>query len=257
MPSLFRRQRQAMYLRRLEVREFRNYEREGVDFSAGVVVLHGPNGAGKTNLMEAICVAATGTSPRTRATGELVRQGSEHGFVRGEFAREGQTARVEVGLARAGERHIKVRGVVRKQVDLIGMLPVVYFSTDDIAVVRGDPGGRRRLFDRELAAISSGYHFNLTRYRRAIQQRNRLLKDLRRKGGDAGALAPWDREAARYGAQVMVARQAFLEELAPPVAEAHAVLTRGDTPFLMAYHPSIEVSALQNGVNSQQDRGYY
>jgi DNA replication and repair protein RecF len=246
-----------MYLRNLEIQNFRNYERLQAGFCGGVAVLHGPNGAGKTNVLEAICVAATGHSPRTRAADEIVRRGCEHAFLRADFAEEGQDARIEVGLAREGKRQLKIQGAVRKQADLIGLAPVVYFSTDDIGVVRGEPGGRRRLIDRELSAVSRSYYFNLVRYRRAIQQRNQLLRDLRQRRGDERQLKPWESAAARHGSHIVVEREAFINALAPEARAAHAAVTAADQPLALLYRPSIALPNSQSGPDCRKERARY
>ncbi|MCJ7822352.1 MAG: DNA replication/repair protein RecF [Armatimonadetes bacterium] len=243
-----------MYLRHLELRDFRNYGHLSAEFGKGHVVLHGPNGVGKTNLLEAICVAASGTSPRARTTEELVRWGCEYGFVGGGFARADSGAQMDVGLARAGQRQIKINGVVKRRADLIGVAPVVYFWADDIGVVKGEPSVRRRLVDTELSAVSRSYYFQLTRYRRAIEQRNRVLKDLRARRGQRDALAPWDRAAARYGAGLIVGRSEFLALLGPEVSAAHRRLTGGEQSFVMEYRPSIELPNEQTGEVSGKDR---
>ncbi len=243
-----------MYLQQLELRDFRNYGHLSAEFGRGRVVVHGPNGVGKTNLLEAICVAAGGTSPRARTTEELVRWGCEYGFVGGGFLGADNGARLEVGLARAGQRQIKINGAVKRRVDLIGVAPVVYFWADDIAVVKGEPSVRRRLVDTELSAVSRSYYFQLTRYRRAIEQRNRLLKEVRARRGRQEALAPWDRAAARYGAGVMLARSEFLGLLGPEAGRAHGMLTGGEQSFVMDYRPAVELPSEQTGATTEKER---
>ena len=230
-----------MQLTHLELRQFRNCELLSLDLPAGVAVVHGPNGSGKTNLLEAICVAASGDSPRARVTDELVREGAEHGFVGCDFAIRGRRVRLEVGLARTGQRQLKIDGVVRRRDDLIGLAPVVLFWAEDIEMVRGEASGRRRMIDRELPLINRHYAHDLGRYRRALEQRNRLLKLIREGQQREEALDPWDRALAKHGAGVMAGRSEFIGELAPRVLEAHTVLTCGDEPLVVQYCPSVEM----------------
>ncbi len=242
-----------MYLTRLELREFRSYERLAIELPVGTVVLHGPNGAGKTNLLEGICVIAAGDSPRARTIGELVRIGSDYGFARAGLIREERPRRIEVGLAARGQRRIRIDGAARRRADLIGMAPVVLFWAADIEVLRGEPSGRRRMLDRELCAVRQSYDYHLSRYRRAVEQRNNLLKALERGRRAEEALAPWESAAARHGARVMLDRSRFLSSLAPHAERAHAILTGGQRGFSVAYAPSVAMPDAQSGTPDGKD----
>ncbi len=234
-----------MYLHQLSLRDFRNYETLRLELGPGIVVFHGPNGAGKTNLLEAVHLSSTGESPRARDAAELVRLGHSHAFVSSHYATDEAQLKLELGLAVTGQRQIKVNGIVRRRADLIGLAPVIYFSADDIVTLKGERSGRRRLLDTELSNLSHSYYSHLLRYRRTLEQRNRLLKDLRAGRGTTDALAPWDRAAARYGARVVVERADFIAELNVASAHAHARLTGGAQEFAVEYRSSFGQSCVQ------------
>lgn len=244
---------------RIELRDFRGYERLSLELPGGVVVFHGPNGSGKTNLLEAICVAASADSPRARTSEELVRVGAEHGFVRGEFVVRGRRVRLEVGIARAGRRQVKMGGVVRRREDLIGLAPVVLFWAEDIEMVRGEASARRRMVDRELSLMSRPYAHHLARYRRALEQRNRLLKLIREDRESSPSLDPWDRALARHGARVVAGRKDFVGALAPAARAAHEVLAGTGEELEIEYCPSVglprapELPAEEDGERSAAD----
>jgi DNA replication and repair protein RecF len=242
-----------MHLSRLELREFRNYERLALELPAGVVAVHGPNGAGKTNLLEGICVAAAGDSPRSRTTDELVRHRSQYGFVRADFVTAERGTRVEIGLAESGRRQIKIDGVLRRRADLIGVAPIVLFSASDIELLRGEPSGRRRLLDRELSSIRGSYYYHVVRYRRAIEQRNKVLKDLRERRTTEAALAPWDSAASRHGARLMLDRSDFTAALAPEAERAHTVVTGGRRSLTLAYRPSVAIPTGQSAPADEKE----
>src|SRR5574340_548880 len=128
-----------MHLRQLALHDFRNYATLTLALHPGVVVFSGPNGAGKTNLLEAIYLSSVGESPRARELTDLLRFGQEYAFVSAQFAAPDRELRLEVGLSQAGQRQLKVNGAVRRRSDLIGLAPVVYFSADDIVVIKGEP----------------------------------------------------------------------------------------------------------------------
>jgi len=244
-----------MQLQHLTLQNFRNYARGEVGLHSQTVVFHGANGAGKTSLLEAICLAATGYSPRARELAEMVRAGADHAFLRAHFRRaEGAETTVETGFARNGTRQLKVNGAVRRRADLIGLAPVVYFSADDLGVIKGEPSARRRLIDRELSAISRSYYFHWQRYQRAVEQRNRLLKDLRARRRRRDGLEPWDRAAARYGARVMLERHEFIQLLARESEGAHAVLTGGARRLFVEYLPTVALPNGQSGRDEEKNR---
>jgi DNA replication and repair protein RecF len=242
-----------MQLRHLRIADFRNYDTLSVNLPAGVVVLHGDNGAGKTSFLEAACVAATGDSPRARTIEEMVQAGRDYGFVCGEFEGSERATKVEVGLARTGQRQIKVDGVARRRTELIGRVPVVLFWVEDIEVVRGEPAARRRLVNRELSAVRPSYDYHLRRYRRAIEQRNRLLKLVRERRAQAEALDPWERAVARHGAHVMVERARFVSALAPEAERAYTAVADGQNGFAVAYLPSVGMLSAQTDGGDEKD----
>ncbi len=250
-----------MYVRQIELKGFRNYREAELQLAGGVVVVHGANGAGKSNLLEAIGLAAVGEPFRARDTEELVRQGEDYGLVRARFGVKDREVMVEVGLARRGApgrarsgRRFKIGGVERRRAELIGLAPVVYFSADDIGMVRGEPGGRRRMMDLALAAVSRPYYQHLTRYRRGLEQRNRLLKEIRDGRERAETLVGWDRALARYGARLMVERAAFAAGLAGPAGRAHEVISGGGREFMVEYRPSVELPSEQTPGDVEKNR---
>jgi len=242
-----------MHLSRLQVVDFRNYCRVAIKLPPGVVVIHGPNGAGKTSLLEAVCVLATGDSPRARTTGEMVRAEREHAYARATFAGASGARELEVGLSRAGQRQVKIGGSVRRRRDLIGVAPVVLFWAADIETLRGEPSGRRRWLDRELSAVSRSYDHHLVRYRRALEQRNRLLKSIRERRAQEAALDPWDRAVARHGADVMVGREKFVWALASQAVQAHEAVTGDRRSFALAYNPSLRKEGGQSAMLPEED----
>jgi DNA replication and repair protein RecF len=234
-----------MYLHRLRLNDFRNWARLDAELPPGTVVFHGPNGAGKTSLLEAICLTATGDSPRSHDSQEMIRLGEEVAFARADYHGADSRTRLEAAVARTGQKQLKVNGAPKRRADLIGLAPVVYFSADDIGVVKGEPAARRRLIDTELSAISRPYYSQLLRYRRSLEQRNSLLREIRAGRAQSITLSAWDRSLARYGAEITLRRREFIASLAPQSAAVHASLTGKDADFLVEYRPSIALPSEQ------------
>jgi len=242
-----------MYLSRLELRDFRNWARLDLTLPEGMVIFHGANGAGKTNLLESICLTAAGDSPRAHESQDMIRLGEDVAFVRTDFRGTERRPCLEVGLARSGQKQLKINGAPKRRSDLIGLAPVVYFSADDIAVIKGEPGARRRLLDTEISAISQSYYFELNRYRRSVEQRNRLLKDIRAGRARLDSLDPWDRSLAKHGAAVTLKRHEFIAALAPESAAAHSLLTGHTRDLSVEYRPSIGPLKLQDAVTHVEE----
>ena len=228
-----------MWVARLELVDFRSYRRAELDLTRGVTVLVGPNGRGKTNVVEALHRVAVGASHRIAGDGSLVRDGAEDAVVRVLLRTdEDLERRMDVQLG-SGRTRVQVDGQpVRRAADGQGVLRVVAFAPEDLALVRGDPADRRRFLDQLLGQRRASYGAALSEYERVLRQRNALLKDLRGHGaGRAGGevLDAWSEQLAAHGAPLVAARLAAVDALRGPVQDAHARLTGSDVPVTIDY----------------------
>jgi DNA replication and repair protein RecF len=222
-------------LRRLWIRNVRNYAIADLAFGEGLTVLVGRNGQGKSNLLEAVYLVATGRSHRTASEAEVIRRGEEAARIRAVVARRGRDEELEITLTRVSGRlvaEMRVNGVVTPRGSVLGRLPVVLAAPWDLEVVRGGASGRRRLLDSVLAQLSPAYFFALHRYHRVVAQRN---AELRRKA--AGGLDPWDAQAIALGARITAHRARHVARLRPH-AEAWFALLGGEGRLSVAYRPS-------------------
>lgn len=212
-----------MQLRRLELTDVRSYERASFQPAAGVTVLIGPNGQGKTNLLEAVQRVATGSSHRVAGDGPLVRAGTELGVIRCELATDDgrrRTIDLELGVGRRTRTRVDGQDV-RRAADAVGVLRTVLFAPEDLAIVRGDPGERRRFLDDLLAQRRPAFAAARAEYERALKQRNQLLKHARSLSGSAreaatATLDVWTDQLVTHGTQVVAARVAAVRALAMP-----------------------------------------
>jgi DNA replication and repair protein RecF len=235
-----------MRLLELHLSHFRNYESLHLVPGAGLNLLIGENAQGKTNLLEAIYLLATGRALRAGKDEELIRWGAEEATVRARIHREQSLdVEVEVCLSLRQPRVVKVDGQTSRAAAALGQFNVVIFSAMDLEVVRGQPADRRRYLDVEISMLSPAYARALAGYRRALEQRNRLLKSIRESGGaitpsTIELLEAWDEQLVRYGSSVMVARERFLAALRPLARVAHAELSEGREELDIRYSPAIE-----------------
>lgn len=209
-----------MHLRRLAVVDFRSWERAELDLEPGVTVLVGPNGAGKTNLVEAAGYLATLGSHRVATDAPLIRRGAERAVVRAAVVNHGRELNVELEITAGKANRARVnRAPVSRARDVLGILRTVLFAPEDLALVRGDPGERRRFLDDLLVARFPRYAGIRADYDRVLRQRSALLKSAR-SGGDLSTLDVWDGHLARHGAILLAGRLDLMTGIAPLAVEA-------------------------------------
>lgn len=227
-----------MYVRHLSLGDYRSWATAEVPLQPGINVLVGRNGIGKTNLVEALGYLATLGSHRVATDAPLIRRGSERALVRSAVVSEARELllEVEINAGRANRARINRSPLTRPR-DILGVLRTVLFAPEDLALVRGDPGERRRYLDETLTMLSPRMAGVRADYDRVLKQRNALLKSARgarSAGGRSDGLATldvWDEHLAAAGAELVAGRLGLIERLRPYVAAAYADLAEGARPY--------------------------
>ena len=266
-----------MYVRRVELADFRSYERVAVDLDPGVSVLVGQNGMGKTNLIEALGYVATLDSHRVATDAPLVRAGSASGVIRCAIIHDGRELLVELEIVPGKANRARLnRSPVRRPREVLGALRMVLFAPEDLELVRGDPAERRRYLDDLLVARQPRYAGVRADYDRVVKQRNALLRTayLTRKvggvrGQDLSTLEAWDQHLARHGAELLAGRLELATALGPHLTKAYDAVAAGRASAAIAYaspladalapdRPALEQSllaALQERRTAEIERG--
>lgn len=234
-----------MRLRRLELSDIRSYDHAAVDLGPGVTILVGQNAQGKTNLLEAVQRAATGSSHRVAGDGPLVRFGAELGIVRCELLTdEGRRRTLDLEIGTGRRTRTRVDGQdVRRAAQSVGILRVVLFAPEDVAIVRGDPSERRRFLDDVLAQRRPAFAAARSEHDRALRQRNQLLKQIRGLSGGArdaamASLGVWTEQLVTHGTQIIAARIAAIRTLAGPMDRFYRDLADRPEPIGLTYRSS-------------------
>ncbi|MGH3416060.1 MAG: DNA replication/repair protein RecF [Actinocrinis sp.] len=250
-----------MRLSHLSLADFRSYPGLELPLQAGVGVLVGPNGQGKTNIIEAIGYLANQGSHRVAQDAPLVRAGAERAVVRGAVWHEDRNALVELEInpGRANRARLN-RSPVNRPRDVLGYLRTVLFAPEDLALVKGDPGERRRFLDELLVARAPRFAGVRADYDRALKQRNALLRSasmVRRaaaRGGqapDLSTLDVWDAHLAKAGAQLLAARLGVLRSLSPLVDKAYGTIA-GHSGAGVQYRPSFPLDPDASGAGDTE-----
>ena len=225
-----------MYVRHLQVRDFRSWEQADLTFPPGPSVLIGANGQGKTNLVEAIGYLATLGSHRVATDAPLVRHGATRAVIRAAVVNAGRELVIdlEINAGRANRARIN-RAPVQRPREVLGIVRVVLFAPEDLALVKGDPGERRRYLDELLVARAPRYAGVRADYERVLKQRGALLKTAggaRRAGGegDIRTLDVWDGHLARHGAELLAGRLDLVADIAEYVSNAYASVAPESAP---------------------------
>lgn len=225
-----------MRVDRLWLSDFRCYQTVDFEPAAGITLIGGGNGQGKTTLLEALGWLATTTSFRGAPDMALVRAGCERAIARAEVERDGRTQLVEAEIAAAGRNRIQVnRQRLARNRDLLGTLRVTVFAPDDLELVKGGPGERRRLLDDLLVAMSPRYEAVRSDYERVLRHRNSLLRGGLRGPDDASTLEVWDDQLVRAGAELVRARLKLVDRLAPAAAVAYDRLASAPATVTAVY----------------------
>ncbi|MFD5574349.1 DNA replication/repair protein RecF [Streptomyces cadmiisoli] len=234
-----------MHVTHLSLADFRSYTRAEVPLDPGVTAFVGPNGQGKTNLVEAVGYLATLGSHRVSSDAPLVRMGADRAVVRAQV-RQGdrqQLVELELNPGKANRARINRSSQVRPR-DVLGIVRTVLFAPEDLALVKGDPGERRRFLDELITARSPRMAAVRSDYDRVLKQRNTLLKSTalaRRHGGramDLSTLDVWDQHLARAGAELLAHRLDLIAALQPLADKAYEQLAPGGGPVALEYKPS-------------------
>lgn len=236
-----------MHLKTLGLEQFRCHDRTEVDFGPGLIVLVGDNASGKTTILEAIHLLAVTKSHRTTADRELIRWGAQWGRVRGTFAVAGErdlTIRVTLqhqaaaaeGAERVPRKSVELNATPRRRLaDIIGRIAVVLFGPDELALIKGPPGVRRRFLNEAISQVRPAYLADLIRYRRALGQRNACLRSVAQGAVARELVTGWDVVLKEAGARVSQARAEFVAALAAQAQPIHHELSAGTEAVEMGY----------------------
>lgn len=245
-----------MIIKSLDLMDFRNYENLNIDFGSGINIFYGDNAQGKTNILEAIYMSATTKSHRGTKDKDIIRFGCEEGHIRLFLLNnENVESKLDIHLRKSKTKGIAVDGVrLKKATELLGLINVVLFSPEDLDIIKGGPGERRRFIDMELCQLDDFYIYNLNNYNRIINQRNNLLKDLYFNPSLKDTIGIWDSQLVSFGSKVIERRVLFVKQLNEVIAGIHERLSGGKEHLDIVYEPNVSIEDFEEALASSIDR---
>ncbi len=244
-----------MYVESIELNNYRNIESARVDFSPGVNIFYGDNAQGKTNLLESIYLCGTSRSHRGSKDRELIRFGEEEAHIRLNFRKNDLTHRLDVHLKKRKSKGIAVDSVpLKRSGDLLGYMHIVFFSPEDLSIIKEGPSGRRRFLDMEMSQLDKVYLTHLARYNKILSERNNLLKQIFRFPALKDTLDGWDSQLVESGRIIIGKREAFVRELDQMMREIHGRLTGQKESVHIIYEKNTGAEDLEHMIRERRER---
>lgn len=244
-----------MIIKSLELADFRNYETLNIEFDKGTNILYGDNAQGKTNILEAIYVSATTKSHKGSKDREIINFDKEESHIRTYLEKEDVECRVDMHLRKNKSKGIAIDGQkIKKAADLLGLLNIVFFSPEDLAIIKNGPSERRRFADMELCQLDSFYLYNLNHYNKIINQRNKLLKDMYFNPGLKDTLNIWDSQLISFGSKIIERRKIFAGQLCEIISEIHKKLSGGKEELIIKYEPDVSIEDFESKMRENQEK---
>ena len=243
-----------MIIESIELKNYRNYEHLQLELSPGTNIFYGDNAQGKTNILESVYVCCTTKSHKGSKDKEMIRFGEDEAHIKLTVRKQDVPYRIDMHLKKNKAKGIAINGIpIRKASELFGIVNVVFFSPEDLNIIKNGPAERRRFLDLELCQLNKLYVHGLIQYNRVVTQRNKLLKELSFHPEYEETLDIWDLQLAQYGRQVIEYRTDFVKQLNEMIVGIHNQLSGGKEHLEIFYEPNVEAEKLEDALAKNRD----
>ena len=245
-----------MYIESIELKNYRNYNLLSLQFDKGTNILYGDNAQGKTNILEAVYLCGTTKSHRGSKDREIIRFEQDESHIRMFVNKDGISHKIDMHLKKNKAKGIAIDGIpIRRASELFGIVNIVFFSPEDLNIIKNGPGERRRFIDFELCQLNKVYLSDLSSYNHVLNQRNKLLKDIGFQSGLAATLDVWDEQLVRYGRSIIESRHEFIRDINDIIGGIHSSITGGKEKIELVYEPNVKSDEFyeQLGKNREKD----
>lgn len=244
-----------MLIKALKLKNYRNYELLNLSFDPGTNILYGDNAQGKTNVLEALYLTGTTKSHRGAKDRDLIQFGYDESHIETVVEKNGIDFVVDIHLKKNSPKGIAVNKIpIRKAGELFGIVHFVFFSPEDLNIIKEGPAGRRRFIDMELSQLDKVYLSNLSSYNKIINQRNTLLKEIPYREELMETLDIWDIQLAEYGTRIIESRKKFIDQVNEIISGIHSRLTGGKENITLSYESSVGDMNLEEALKKNRER---
>ncbi len=230
-----------MIIKSIELENFRNYESLNIYFDDNTTILFGDNAQGKTNILEAAYISGTTKSHKGSRDKEIIKFDKNESHIKTLVHKNGRDYQIDIHLRKNKSKGIAINRVpIKKATDLFGLINIIFFSPEDLNIIKNGPSERRKFMDAELCQIDKIYLSDLTNYNKALNQRNALLKEIIYKPELKDTLSLWDEQLINYGKKIITRRQQFINDINIIVKDIHSKITGNKENIDVTYDPNIE-----------------
>ena len=243
-----------MFIRSLELKNYRNYDELSMEFSSGTNLLYGDNAQGKTNILEAVYLAATTKSHRGSKDREMIQFHADEAHIRIQYEKQDIIHQLDMHLKKNRAKGVAIDRIpIRRSSDLLGQIPVIFFSPEDLKIIKNGPSERRKFMDLELSQLESLYLYYLSKYNKILMQRNNLLKQIKFQENLIDTLEAWDIQLVKYGYEIIRYRKDFIEHLNLIIRDIHKRLTGQQEEIKIEYENSVAYDSFLTEIKKKRN----
>ena len=244
-----------MFVKSLKLKNFRNYDLLDLEFDAETNIFYGDNAQGKTNILESIYLTGTTKSHRGTKDRDLIKFGEEEAHIETVVEKQGVPFKIDIHLKKNSPKGIAINKIpIKRASELFGIINIVFFSPEDLNIIKNGPSERRRFIDIELAQLDKVYLNDLSNYNRIVNQRNKLLKDIYLNPSLKDTLSIWDSQLVSYGSKIIERRIQFVNQLNEIINGIHKNLSGGKEDLRIVYEPDISIDEYEKTLSMNQEK---
>jgi len=239
----------------LKLKNFRNYDLLDLEFDSTTNIFYGDNAQGKTNILESIYLTGTTKSHRGTKDRDLIKFGQEEAHIETVVEKRGVPFKIDIHLKKNSPKGIAINKIpIKKASELFGIINIVFFSPEDLNIIKNGPAERRRFIDLELAQLDKVYLNDLSNYNRIVNQRNKLLKDMFDRKDLFETLDVWDLQLVKFGNKVIERRKLFIKQMNDIIGNVHEKLTGGKENLKLIYEPGMKNDNFEEALLKNRER---